>query len=218
MERLFRGFLKLKKEKQPPQLPVLVMSRSQDGGWFVAEWGSELGKFLADTASELVIFNTESLLRPQVFISGALTGADNALPIFYEGIGEICKKYNLPPYIPHLSGTSPQTNPDLTPTPVVRINRKAVKESGLMITVLQPSLGVGRELETACREGIPVILVERQGVKVSRAGRGDLFVVGEAEVVSYNEEALPAVENTLVQWLKKREEYTKLFRDQGYKV
>lgn len=137
-------------------------------------------------------------MTKQVYVSGALTGVSNvdALKLFYEEIGGVCRQFGLDPYIPHLV-SDPVANPDLTPREVYELDRSWVSQSTLVIAYAGvASLGVGGEIEIARQCGVPVVLVMEQEAIVSRMARGNPAVVKEIRF-SNNRDAL----SQLASWL-----------------
>jgi nucleoside 2-deoxyribosyltransferase len=122
-----------------------------------------------------------------VYIAGALTDMPEArrqeLRQFYESIAQICSRYGLEPYLPHLNA-DPARMTNLTPARVDRIDRLAVTSAYLVLAYVGvPSTGVGIEVEMAYHSGKPVALLAEQykldARRVSRLVRGNPAVISE---------------------------------------
>lgn len=128
-------------------------------------------------------------MKPQVYISGALTGVSkpDALKDFYEAIAEVCEKANMQPYVPHLV-SDPTQNPDMTPKEVYKLDRDKVAHSDLVIAYVGvPSLGVGSEIEIARENNVPVILLMEKTAHVSRMVRGNPAVIAGLRFSDYDD-------------------------------
>lgn len=131
--------------------------------------------------------NDEKKLR--VYVSGALTGVPEPeiLKGFYEAIAEACEKADFEPYVPHLV-SDPIQNPDMTPREVYELDKEQVTRADLVIAYVgEPSLGVGSEIEIARQNGISVILMMKEGVRVSRMARGNPAVTAELRFKGYED-------------------------------
>ena len=112
----------------------------------------------------------------KVYISGALTGAKDieGLKSLYEDIGKRVEKYFDSVYIPHLGGTDPKKDPDVSPESVWKTDHREVASSDVIIAYVgAPSLGVGAELEIARVTASDIILFWFEGETVSRMARGN---------------------------------------------
>jgi nucleoside 2-deoxyribosyltransferase len=136
----------------------------------------------------------------QVYISGALTGLPDleATKAFYESIASVCTELGIKAYVPHRV-SDPAKNADLTPAQVYRIDREQVRAADLVIAYVGfPSLGVGMELEIACQQGVPVVLLWEEGSRISRMARGSPAVAEEIRFSS-PAQALQALRDWLIQ-------------------
>lgn len=107
-----------------------------------------------------------------------MTHAGNEQKEIYEEIAGLCREFCGDVYVPHLGGTDPVKNPEVTAFNVWQKNFKIVSESDLLIVYAgEPSLGVGAELEMARIAGNKIILWWFKGEKVSRFARGNPAVV-----------------------------------------
>lgn len=125
----------------------------------------------------------------KAYISGALTNVSNseAVKSFYESIGEVCKKCQLIPYVPHLY-TDPDKNPTLTPIEVFQTDKTNVSAADILIAYIGiNSLGVGMELAYAEMAQIPIFLLYEKGKNVSRFPRGIPSIVEEIVFQNYSE-------------------------------
>jgi hypothetical protein len=121
----------------------------------------------------------------KIYIAGALTHAGNKQKEIYEEIADLCREFCNDVYVPHLGGTDPVKNPEVTAFDVWQKNFKIVSESDLLIVYAgEPSLGVGAELEIARIAGNKIILWWFKGEKVSRMARGNPAVVKMIEAES----------------------------------
>lgn len=111
----------------------------------------------------------------KVYVSGALTNIPNEDEVkeFYASIGKLCRKKGLTAYVPHLNGTDPKKDPDVSPSEVYNRDKREVRTSDLVIAYVGiNSLGVGIELGWAEMMGIPIVLLHEKGEHVSRLPRG----------------------------------------------
>jgi hypothetical protein len=114
----------------------------------------------------------------KIYIAGALTHAGNKQKEIYGEIADLCREFCSDVYVPHLGGTDPVKNPEITAFDVWQKNFKIVSESDLVIAYAgEPSLGVGAELEIARNAGNKIILWWFKGEKVSRMARGNPAVI-----------------------------------------
>lgn len=137
----------------------------------------------------------------RIYISGALTGIENAAVIkaFYEAIGSLCQEIGFNVYVPHLS-TDPINNPDVSPRLVFETDKHQVSTSDLVIAYLGfPSFGVGMELAYAETNAIPIIFLYERGKGISRFPRGIPTVICEIQFNDY-EDALTQLKSILEQW------------------
>lgn len=122
----------------------------------------------------------------KIYIAGALTNSHQKE--VYEKIGEICRSIAQEVYVPHLCGTDPVKNPDVTPEVVWRVDEREVSSADLIIAYVgRPSLGVGGELEIARLAGTDIILWWLRGEKVSRLPRGNPAVIKQIEAKNKND-------------------------------
>lgn len=122
----------------------------------------------------------------QVYISGALTNSHEKS--FYEALGEVVSQNSTPPlnpYIPH-QHTDPILRADITPCEIYEKDKSTVENSHLVILCANyPSFGTGMEAQIAAANDIPVLILRKNSVKVSRMLLGAPTV---AEVISYESE------------------------------
>jgi nucleoside 2-deoxyribosyltransferase len=110
----------------------------------------------------------------RIYIAGALTHTSEEQKQTYEEIAKACREFCDNVYIPHLGGTDPLRNPEVTAREVWERNHKIVSKSDLIIAYVgEPSLGVGAELEIARAAGKKLILWWRRNEKASRMARGN---------------------------------------------
>ena len=118
----------------------------------------------------------------KIYISGTLTYAAEKQKKIYLKISELCKPFCETVYVPHLNGTDPVKNPDVTPAEVWQKDYQEVISSDLVIAFVgEPSLGTGGELEIARMAGRDIILWRFKGQKVSRLPLGNPAVVEKIE-------------------------------------
>lgn len=119
----------------------------------------------------------------KIYIGGTLTHADNDIKNVYEKLGETCKSLGYEAYVPHLEGTDPVANPEVTPYDVWVKDHKEVSSADLLISYVgQPSLGTGAELEIARITMSDILLWWFKGEKVSRMTKGNPAVVKQIEI------------------------------------
>jgi nucleoside 2-deoxyribosyltransferase len=137
----------------------------------------------------------------KVYVSGALTDVPNAVITkkFYEKIGKLCQEKGFEAYVPHVNGTDPIENPNLTPNDVFETDYYHVSTADMVIAYVgAPSLGVGIELGWAHLLGIPTALLYEEDKRVSRLPRGLPPIIAEIKFQNY-EEALEEIGNLLEQ-------------------
>jgi len=120
-------------------------------------------------------FNISSSIG-KIYISGALTvqSGKNDLKQIYENIAQICSAFCSNIYVPHLGGTDPIKDPEVSPNTVWKKDHREVASSDLIIAYVgEASLGVGAELEIARMASSDIILWWFKGQKVSRMARGN---------------------------------------------
>ncbi|ACK65309.1 transcriptional regulator, XRE family [Rippkaea orientalis PCC 8801] len=130
-----------------------------------------------------------SMLEVKIYVSGALTGIENAETIkaFYEAIGSLCNELGFQSYVPHLN-TDPITHPNVTPEQVYETDKHQVSQADLVIAYLGfPSFGVGMELAFAVMQNIPVILLYENTKIVSRFPRGIPTKIAEIQFKDYDD-------------------------------
>lgn len=125
----------------------------------------------------------------KVYVAGALTyHANTDQKKVYKKIGELCKGKGIEAHVPHLAGTDPITNPDVTPEYIWRVNEDYVRNADLVIAYVgKPSLGTGAELEIARIGKTDIILWWYKNEKVSRMARGNPAVIAKFEVENTEE-------------------------------
>jgi len=136
-----------------------------------------------------------------VYICGPLTGLDEEegrrLRHLYEEIGELCYfLFETTGFVPH-KHFDPIENPDPSPRDVDFVDRTALLSSWCLVAIADhPSWGGGIEVEIARSNGIPVILLWKEGTKVSKLLRGNQAIRREYEY-SHEEDALEFLEGKL---------------------
>jgi transcriptional regulator with XRE-family HTH domain len=110
------------------------------------------------------------------YVATALTGleadARDAIAFASSRIAEVSKEYGLYVYQPR-KASDPLLHPDVEPTAVYLMDRKRVIAADVVLVVAnQASFGVGQELEIASSYGKPIILLRRDGTKLSRMVTG----------------------------------------------
>ena len=128
--------------------------------------------------------------RPQVYVSGPLTGVPNVLVLkkFYEKIAQICLDLKMTAYLPHLK-SDPIKHANIPPEDVYKMDSHQVIIADLIIAYIGvPSLGVGAELEIAHYNNIPIILLYEAGDKpVSRMARGNPAVINQIVFIDFDD-------------------------------
>ncbi|HUC90273.1 MAG TPA: hypothetical protein VMR45_05720 [Patescibacteria group bacterium] len=131
--------------------------------------------------------NQTAIPHKTVYIAGALTDMSEDqranLRKFYEDIADVCREFELEPYVPHVYG-DPKLVAHLTPKDIDRIDRLALTQSYLVILYAGvASTGVGVELEMAHHSNKPVVLLfedtKLEQRTISRLVRGNPAVKGE---------------------------------------
>ncbi len=125
----------------------------------------------------------------KAYVSGPLTGIDNleSLKKFYVDIARVCAGEKIDAYVPHLF-TDPVKNPAMTARDVYEIDREKVVSSDLVIAYVgAPSLGVGIEIEIACENNVPVLLLMENAAQVSRMARGNPGVAAEIRFQDFDD-------------------------------
>ena len=119
-----------------------------------------------------------------VYVCGPLTGLGEEeggrLRSLYVVFADLCEELlGVRAFVPH-EHYDPIANPDATPKEIDLAERQQVTErSWCLVTVAdEASWGGGIEVEMANNAGIPVILMSRVGVKVSRLLRGNPSIFG----------------------------------------
>jgi len=110
------------------------------------------------------------------YIATALTGLDtdarDAIIFTSSKIAQLSKEYGLYVYEPR-KATDPLLHQDVDPTAVYRLDRKRVIAADMLFVIAnRPSFGVGQEIEIASSCSTPIILLVREGAKVSRMVTG----------------------------------------------
>lgn len=137
-----------------------------------------------------ILFNMATKTK-KIYISGALTILNPEINMkkIYEDLAKICEDNNYTTYVPHLGGTDPIKNPQVTPQDVWEKDHLEVSTSDIVIAYVgQPSLGVGGELEMARVTNSKIILWSFAGERVSRLPKGNPAVV--VEIIAENEDDL----------------------------
>lgn len=132
--------------------------------------GTEYAEYAAGDA--LVTVSGDEGIRWLAYFASALTALtdDQKATLFAEvsGIRAVCEKHHTLLYEP-AQYTDPVLHPDIRAERVYEIDRAQVSESDVLILHCDhPSFGAGQELEIATAAGIPVLLLMREGVRVSR--------------------------------------------------
>ncbi len=112
----------------------------------------------------------------KVYISGPLTGVKEIekMKRLYEDVGKVASKYFDSVYIPHLGGTDPIKDPQVSAREVWKTDHREVASSDMLIAYVgMPSLGVGAELEIARITTSDIILFWFKGELVGRMTRGN---------------------------------------------
>jgi 2'-deoxynucleoside 5'-phosphate N-hydrolase len=159
------------------------------GHWWCCKncWDSMIGAgiknvYLLEKAYEKFDFSSKI---GKIYVSGALTvmGKKKNLKNIYEKIAGICSTVCSNVYVPHLGGTDPIKNPQISPKSVWAKDYHEVESADLVVAYGgTPSLGVGAELEIARATGAKIILWWFKGEKVSRMARGNPAVSHQIEV------------------------------------
>lgn len=124
----------------------------------------------------------------KIYISGALTHADENKKLVYEKISKICRTVCLNIYVPHLNGTDPIKHPAITPQEVWQKDHQEVASADLIIAYVGlPSLGVGAELEIARITNSDIILWWHKNEKVSRMALGNPAIIAQIEADDEND-------------------------------
>lgn len=123
----------------------------------------------------------------KIYVSGALTHSGAKQRAIYEKIAKDCKYFCENIYVPHMGGTDPAKDLDVTPYDVWVKDHREVAAADLVIAYVgAPSLGVGAELEIARVTASKIILWWFKGEKISRMALGNPAVIGQIEA---NDEA-----------------------------
>ncbi len=128
-------------------------------------------------------------MMTRAYVSGVLTGGAEigSLKGFYERIAQVCAAHNIQAYVPHLA-SDPVKNPGMTPAEVYQLDRGEIIRADLLIAYVgTPSLGVGMEIEIACQQRVPVILLMEAGAQVSRMARGCPGVAAEIRFANFDD-------------------------------
>lgn len=148
------------------------------------------------------------------YFASALTGlkgnAELEIRRLDERVDKICKNFSGYPmalYRPRLN-TSPTDNPGISADDVYKIDRERVATADLVIMAVRyPSLGAGMELQLALQACCAVILLIKEGQKVSRMVLG---CPGRLEEVRYS--TLADLEKKLIKTLDKLSPVFREFR------
>lgn len=124
----------------------------------------------------------------KIYISGALTHANENIKLVYEKISKICQLVCSNIYVPHINGTDPIQHPGVTPQEVWQKNHREVASADLIIAYVGlPSLGVGAELEIARITNSDIILWWYKDEKVSRMALGNPAAVEQIQADNEND-------------------------------
>lgn len=124
----------------------------------------------------------------KIYISEALTHANENIKLVYEKISEICRLVCSDIYVPHINGTDPIKNPDVAPREVWKKDHRQVASADLIIAYVGlPSLGVGAELEIARITDSDIIIWWYKDDKVSRIALGNPAVVEQIQADNEND-------------------------------
>jgi len=124
----------------------------------------------------------------KIYISGGLTNSSLNLRNIYTEVAKICSSVCSNVYVPHLIGTDPIKNPEVSPRAVWKKDHREVASSDLIIAYVgQPSLGVGAELEIARITASDIIIYWFKGEKISRMARGNPAIIKEIEAKNEND-------------------------------
>jgi transcriptional regulator with XRE-family HTH domain len=112
----------------------------------------------------------------RTYFASALTRLDPDAAAHIEQCGRIIQEsgaaHQYRVYLP-MDHTSPQGAPQLTGTEVYWVDRERVASADLFVLLADvPSFGAGQEAEIACNAGVPILLVTKQDVPVSRMLKG----------------------------------------------
>lgn len=144
-------------------------------------------------------------ISASAFISGALSAAKGKVrfEIFYERIGDLCKKMGIDAFVPHRDA-SHKTMPNYTHRKLYTLNMKKIKEVDLLIAYVgEPSTGVGMEIQQATINGKDVLILCEEDRPKSRLLLGCPSVVEYVEFKSFDD-ALEKIEKVLADWLENR--------------
>lgn len=141
----------------------------------------------------------------KIFFSGPLTNLTNPdeTKAFYEKLDAVAKTAGCETFWAYKNGTDPIKNPEVSPAEVYQRDIKALESADIMISyITEPSTGTGIEIEHADEVGKPVVLIYKQGTRVSRMLRGCPAV--KKEIIYTDEEnACNQLAEFLSQWKTK---------------
>lgn len=143
----------------------------------------------------------------RAYISGSLSDLPREAQLkgFYERIGKLCEGKGIAAYVPHLMGTDPIENKDVTPSEVFHRDMLEVARSDLLIAYVgRPSLGVGAEIKQAYDTGTEVVLLWEIELSVSRLIRG-CPAVRNTVIFTDFEDAVQKLSAVLDEWVRNRE-------------
>lgn len=119
------------------------------------------------------------------YMSGGLTRAPEATRALYDALKAACAEVGVTLYCPHEHSDPSAGTESMNPSEVYELNKNRVQETEVVVCYVgEPSLGVGIEIEIACEEGKPIILLSEAGSKISRMARGVPSVVYHIEFES----------------------------------
>ncbi|MFC1412225.1 XRE family transcriptional regulator [Streptacidiphilus sp. N1-12] len=141
---------------------------------------------MTDSARPAVPGEPQAAEQLQAYLASALTGlaAEAREQIFEisDVVAASCREHGIDLYEPRKI-TDPVHHPDVPDTEVFRLDRQRVVRSDLLVYLAdQPSTGAGQELVFATEAMLPIIVVARSGLKVSRMVTG---MPGSVQMVRY---------------------------------
>lgn len=124
----------------------------------------------------------------RAYLATALTGLQGPerAEVFQASdcIGTVCEQLGFALYQPRLK-TDPVEHSEVDPRDVYLTDRERVVTSDLVIALcIQPSFGVGIEIQLAAGAGVPVVLLSKQGISLSKMVTGGL---GNNHVIQFSD-------------------------------
>lgn len=138
------------------------------------------------------------------FVAGALSSASGKvrLEVFYEMIGNLCQQKNIKAFIPHRDASKEALSLDAKK--LYNVNMQEIKTRDLIIAYVGlPSIGVGMEIQEACRNQKPIIILYEQKIPVSMPLMGCPGLWGEI-IFSDFDDALSQLSVLLDRWIEKK--------------